>query len=328
MTHPTYERQALPVWLPDLGDDADGAVRQAVSDWIGSPPLRDLLASDDAALPDGSLQERLSWLDDYSAEHWDLRKGRERNLATTLQLTPDRERLVFAVAEALGLRDEQPPAHRSYDAVLVLGGLVRACIVRPAWTARLIEDGLRAGQVCALGGFRRLGGDELDLVKHLQLDEVDDEFTAMSRGVERAFGFDNPTSSEGSGGTGNADWAASRYGGVPQVLVVAAPSLEPDTRRANSADTYTWWAQELAPQLEGGRVLLVTSSIYVPFQGADATRVLALRHNVQVETVGVPARASQLGTFTQQFTAGNYVQELRSTIRSFAALIRELDARG
>ena len=47
---------------------------------------------------------------------------------------------VLRAAAALGLRGTNPPAYRDYDAVIILGGLVRACLARPSHAARLVEQ--------------------------------------------------------------------------------------------------------------------------------------------------------------------------------------------
>jgi hypothetical protein len=103
------------------------------------------------------------------------------------------------------------------------------------------------------------------------------------------------------------------------VRVVAAPSSEPGVRRANTPDTYAWYATELAQIRPGQRLLVVTTEIYVPFQHADALRMLALPHGVQVDVVGVnPGKAHP--ELRQTFEPHNYLQEIRSTIRALRAL--------
>jgi hypothetical protein len=88
--------------------------------------------------------------------------------------------------------------------------------------------------------------------------------------------------------------------------------------RANTADTYdAWQASDPAPV---ATILIVTSEIYVPFQHADAIRKLTA---ATIETVGVPATHTLSNGLRQHFTASNYLQELRSAIRSKRRLLED-----
>ena len=93
------------------------------------------------------------------------------------------------------------------------------------------------------------------------------------------------------------------------VSVIAAPSSEPEVRRTNTPDSYQWFATEFAGLQAGQRLLLVTSDIYVPFQHADAVRVLGLPYEVTVETMGIqpgdldPALSRNAQSFLQTFCA-------------------------
>jgi hypothetical protein len=103
------------------------------------------------------------------------------------------------------------------------------------------------------------------------------------------------------------------------LFVIAAPSSAPEERRANSVDTYHWWAEKVGG-LAGRRLLLVTNPIYVPYQGAGAIEVFGLRHGASIETVGVSRGAADLGAQTQTFLPSNYLQEIRSAIRGYRNL--------
>lgn len=107
------------------------------------------------------------------------------------------------------------------------------------------------------------------------------------------------------------------------LIVAAAPSSEPETRRANTADTYVWFAEELAHIERGKRVLAVTTSIYVPAQHAAAVRTLAIPFGVAVETIGVDASMTP-DELAQGFSATKYLLEVRSAIRSMQSLLEAL----
>lgn len=320
-----YERSSLPRWdgtKPAAEAAAD--VLEAVNGWTSSPALSDLVLAFGGRIPSGApLGTRLAYLDSFSAEHWDFRRGRERNLAMAAEFPPALEEQIRDSAEGLGLVTPEPPQRDSYDVALVLGGLVRACYVRPRYAAWLIQHDTALQKVVALGGFRPLGGDEHDLAAALGIDSAN-EFGAMVAGVQRAFGFtDSPTIEQSSQGEpSNADWAVATFNGPPSVEVLAAPSAAPGDRRANTADTYEWWSHRF--DARGRSILIITSTIYVPYQGADAIRLLAIPNGAFVDTVGVPPANSDLGRWTQTFTAANYLQEVRSSIRGFRALVGAL----
>ncbi|CKT61144.1 Hypothetical protein ERS031503_00807 [Mycobacterium tuberculosis] len=71
--------------------------------------------------------------------------------------------------------------------------------------------------------------------------------------------------------------------GVP-ITLLEAPSPEPDSSRATSADTFTFTAHTLG--MQDSTCLLVTGQPFVPYQNFDALRTLALPFGIQVETVG------------------------------------------
>jgi hypothetical protein len=105
--------------------------------------------------------------------------------------------------------------------------------------------------------------------------------------------------------------------------VVAAPSSEPEKRRADTPDSYDFFAKHVATLQGGERLLMVTTPIYVPAQHAAAVRMLALPYGVEVDTVGNEAGVIP-GAPAQQFTATKYLLEVRSTVHSLRKLHAEL----
>ncbi|MGY1829078.1 hypothetical protein ACI8AA_01470 [Geodermatophilus sp. SYSU D01180] len=310
-----------PVPIVGSGPDLVGDIAA----WSASPPLRGLVAAfggGDECF-DGDPAARLERLDEFS-DRWDTRKGAERNLAAQLELTDEVEELVLAAARALGLVDPRPPRRDSYDHVFILGGLVRACLVRPVHAAQLIRSGtVRTPEVTALGGHRPFGGNEHDLARRAGVPDVAEEYEALDVGTRRAFDLQAPTAEEGEvsdlpGGT----WSVRTYRTPTglRIRVAAAPSSSPAERRANTPDTYEWFARRLARLEPGQRLLAITTAIYVPAQQAAALRMLALPFGVEVETVGV-VPGDVVPELAQPFTATNYLQEIRSAIRNYRALL-------
>jgi hypothetical protein len=324
--------QFAPVPLVGTGAGPAGDVDA----WLASPPVHALVeafavTADDRSLLEalaaakGETGDRLAALDTFT-DRWDTRQGLERNQAKELPLTAEQEELTLSAATALGLRGGTRLRFRRYDHVLILGGLIRACLVRPAYAAHLINTGqIEAGSITALGGHRPFVGDEFQLAAEAGAPELDEEYEAMDFGTRRAFGLSAPERIEGEvselpGGT----WGVRHYRtdrGVT-VHVVAAPSSQPGVRRANTPDSYDFFARRLVELQPGERLLMVTTPIYVPAQHTAAVRILTLPYGVEVDTVGneqgvIPGAASN-------FSATEYLLEVRSAVRAMRQLIASL----
>ncbi|MDR7275099.1 hypothetical protein [Catenuloplanes atrovinosus] len=308
-----YAPVPLPSGEPEL---IAGQVRA----WITAPPLSDLVAASGGELPSGATEKLLAWLDDFSAAHWDFRRAGnvERDQVRPPAFNPEIIATVREAATALGLADGRPPRHRRYDHVLILGGLGRACLQRVAHTAALFRSGVTAPEVAALGSFRPLSEAER---AEPGLSGATHEVDAMEVAVRASFGFTaGPLVDREDGPIGHDSWAIRTFRGDPAVYVLAAPSSEPERRRAHTPDTYAFWARRF-PVRPGHRVLVVTSPIYVPFQHCDAIRMLGLPLGCEIETVGFdPGRAvpPQPATATGP---DRYLQEIRSAILSMQRLL-------
>jgi hypothetical protein len=274
-----------------------------VDAWAASAALLELVAAFGERMP---RTDALPWLDAFSAKHWDFRRGRERNLSDPAHLSPTQQELVLACAPELGLSGRELPSAAEYDTVLMTGGMVRAGMVKPRHVAALMDNGLKAREVVFLGGVRQFAGDEASLAEALGV-TGDTELDAMVAGMELAFGPLGEPAVEESDVLRRYSWGS--------LSVVVATSTE-GGRRANSADTFRCWAEGRHPE----RVLVVTTPIYVPYQGAVATEILGLEYNHSVETVGTSESANDLGRFTQQFLPAHHLQELRSAIRAMFSL--------
>ncbi|WP_394768366.1 hypothetical protein [Lacisediminihabitans sp.] len=313
----TDDQLELPSWRCAPGDRARALA--AIDSWAGSAALAELVAAfggSTAALRGARL---LDYLETFAAEHWDFRAGRERNLAEEVALTPEQDALILARASALGLAGRENPSLSRYDTVLMTGGMVRAGIVKPRFVAELLDGGLEVGHVVFLGGFRAFAGDEHALATALGV-RGSDEFAAMVGGMELAFGpLGEPEVEERMTDNPHLSWRELSWS-TPRarLSVIAAPSADP-SRRANSADTYRFWARERRSASEHS-VLLVTTPVYVPYQGAAAVEVLGLENGLAVETVGVSASASDLGEFSQPFLPQHHLQELRAAVGAMRSL--------
>lgn len=141
----------------------------------------------------------------------------------------------------------------------------------------------------------------------------------MCASAQNIFGVSQPeTSTKTINENINSSWAITRYRNIIPITILAAPSSEPEKRRANTADTFVFW-EKLKDKQKGKQLLLVTSQIYVPYQQLEAVRILGLMYEYNIETVGFPREWSSNIQGLQ--TAANYLQEIRSTLLSMNKLL-------
>lgn len=313
----------LPACEPNYRTDA---VAGEIHGWISSPPMRALVSAYGGSLPQAGVDELLAWLDAFSDEHWNFRKSGkvERDQVTAPEFRPDTAELVRSAATALHLVDADRPPHPAYRHLLVLGGLGRACLQRTEYAARLVtERAVAVPELAALGSFRPLNASETALP---QLAAGGYEVDAMDAGVRIGFGFGRPVRREASRGeVTHSSWEVRTYraDGLPEVHVLAAPSSEPRERRANTPDTYEFWAQRVSLRATD-RILVVTSPIYVPFQHSDAIRMLALRHGCGIDTIGFDPATATVPLAPGATNPDRYLQEIRSGILSMRRLVNAL----
>jgi hypothetical protein len=286
--------------------------------------MRGLLDQFGGALPGAGTAEDLAYLEAFSADHWDFRAGRERHDTAPAPLDPEQERAVTAAALALGLGADAKPRLRHYTHVLVLGGLVASCLFRTRFAAELLAGGITADNVTGVGGFRPLGGPDRESAALSGIPCGDFEVDAIEASLKRAFGIEGEPAVDEGGDPhrepGRA-WKVATYAAGPvNVRAVAAPSSQPDRRRADTVDTCRFWADRVADLAPGDSVLVVTSAPYTAFQHCDAITHMGLPYGCAVDTVGVdPARLPE-PHFRKEHTASGYLQEVRSAIRSMQRL--------
>lgn len=297
----TFAPVDLPVCEPGFRfGDIEGAIRR----WVASEPMRALVTAYGSGLPDAGVGELLAWLDVFSDEHWDFRRhGRvERDQVRAPDFDPGRAELIMAAAAALRLAESAPPPRPAYDHLVILGGLGRSCLQRAEYAARLVRSGaVRVPEIGALGSHRPLTDAERQLPG---LAGAVYEVDALEIGVARGF-------------------AGVEAENRPDIHVLAAPSSEPEKRRANTADTYEYWAERVRLRA-ADRVLVVTSPIYVPFQHCDAIQILGLRHGCGVDTIGFDPEKVTVPLAPGATGLDRYLQEIRSGILSMSRLYSAL----
>jgi len=305
------------------------ALDASLRGWAASEPVRSLADASGWDWPDETdtlaLLDRLA---DLSAG-WDFRRNRERNFIDGAPAEVNgrvvADRLVIAAARALGLVDAVTITGRTFSHLVVLSGLATACVNRTHRAADLLRGGLAADAVAVLGAHRALGGAEPSRARDAGLGDLTDEAEVLVAATRKAFGLGPPPVAHESQPPTDpkhqtAFHAASARYQWPSVEVVIAPSGDPASRRANTADQLRYWAQ-LAGIGRDDDVLILTTQIYVPYQHLETVRVLGLERGCGVYSCGVDPASSPLPRIAP-FGGRDYLQEIRSALLAARRLLR------
>lgn len=297
--------------------------------WLDTPELEVLVEKFNGKIPLTTIKEqKLCWLCEFS-EHWDFRAKqkaafdsktgeRARWMIDDTALNEEQERAVMTAAHSLGLVDIVQPMKSSYDVVLVPGGARMSCLYRTRYAGELLQQQkITAEYLVGLTGMRPILDSERKATDTYAKDAVT-EYDLMRRAMEQVFDIEQTQQVIENTENINSVWALAEYGGQPAITVLAAPSTEPDKRRANTADTFLFWQDKKAAGT-GKRILIVTSQIYVPYQQLEAARILGMQYGHSVETIGFPREWA--GNMSGLQTAANYLQEIRSVLQSMKKLL-------
>jgi len=289
--------------LPE--DSGASTVRQFIERWVEHPALRRLVELEGGEWPQGSLSERVAALHEFSAR-WDFRRGAERlDLKGGATTSSDGE--IMAAAEELGMTRADLPLDDAYDHAVVLGGTALASIYRIQRLFELRGASIGVASAAVLTALRKIDEPELELVTARGdiaaiAHGAATEFDVMTRAVAH-FGGGEPRVTRTPNPNPNLSGARADVG---ETLVLAAPSADPG-RRPNTRDNYDVYAERIE---RSDSVLVVTSSIYLPYQFFIALQALGWNEPRTIEAVGFPPEWMR-GVLTG---ASNVLQETRSAL--------------
>lgn len=306
----------------DLDDSSprDQQVKELVESWLATPALQEVVTAHGGPWPEGELGSRLEALNDFS-QAWDFRSGGER-----LDIIADsdiEEQLIESRASDLGMTVSQAPTKDGYDHALILGGTVLASVNRVRRLADLLEGGLGIKNIAALTALRELPENEIELaakngVGDSILAEAESEFDVMLNATAELLADTSDHAIETISNENPNLRSASANFDRGDIQVLAAPSGDPE-RRANTLDNYAVYESAISP---GDSVLVVTSSIYLPYQFFTAVKSMGFDRNLTLEAVGFPPEWMN-GILT---APRNVLQELRSAFFGAKNLVAETGA--
>jgi ribonuclease BN (tRNA processing enzyme) len=309
-------------------------LKNQISEWLYSEQLEKIVASFGTAIPASKdIKKWLAWLVDFSS-YWDYRKIQSstknndsgenaRWLIHNHEITSEQEEAVNNTKKFLGLVGIQEPSQHEYDYILILGGARLSCLLRPKYAAEIVQKhGIKAKAIVGLSGLREINDTEKSATITYSAD-AKTEYDLMNAGIEQSFGTSQYDEEKNVDLLNtNTAWAIRKYTAPIPIYSLAAPSFEPGTRRANTADTYQFFIERLRIKKHAD-ILIITSQIYVPYQQLEAIRIMGIPYEVSVETIGFPNEWNAGMQGLQ--TSANYLQELRSALLSMDKLMNFLE---
>ena len=318
---------------PGITEDRIPYIRSNIKQWLSTPLLSDLAKAFGATPDVGKDINYLSkWFLEFS-DCWDFRSRQKqaydskvgegaRWLLSNDDLTEEQKELALSAALVLGLRDNAIPAYDNSDYIWVLGGAKLSCLLRSRLAAQTIKNAFKMPKAVVLLASMRPIGDAEREATNTYAPNAKTEFDLSVEAAHEEFSVSNDFEEEkhNDSSNDNNSWIIRKYGGSGyDVFIIAAPSSDPQNRRANSADTYEFFFNRFQAQ-EGASILLTTSQIYVPYQHMEAIRTIAVPHKIVFDTIGFPPEWG--GELQGMNDPSNYLQEIRSTIQSIDRFLK------
>ena len=299
MIEPTSEQ----LNVPEL-DSVERRAQLLVEQVVEAPSIPAMAASFDVEFPTDYSElptdKKLEWLTGFSNVHLNFRKSKERNQVKEVTLTHEQDTAVRAFVEQFQMDKETYAQHGAYDAATVLGGLadevdeqgvykMGACRARVRKLKGTLESGVQVPMVVLLGGGRRLGAKERAANPGAKT-----EFDALAMAFEQELGVSKDTAEivdyhDIQRRPHEPEAWRIRYYDMQdgtQAFAVGSPAT-PGRHRANTRGANQFMrALSDADLFPLGRLLVVTTDLYVPFQDLDARRNLGLELGVDIDTIG------------------------------------------
>jgi hypothetical protein len=293
---------------PWTGSSA-ASVAECARRWLATSALADLAACLGGPELDGSVGS-LHAFREWTAATLDTRGGAERREARPLALPERRQRLVIEAAGPLGLLSTADPTRDSYDAIVILGAATTGNKLR-AELARAVTCRLNVPLVVAATADRPLTASEYASDPESVADGT--EWRHLRRCLSREFGTLIPANPAPRCPGAGQDLAFTGAAGEHIRLTVApsAGASRPTTR------SQLRYVRERIPVHMRDTTLLVTNSIYAPYQFFAGAPELLTDGASHVELIGTPTNAgSDTGLLAQRL-----LQEIHAALDTALSLL-------
>jgi len=263
------------------------------------PAVQDLAKSFGYMRPESdNPTDELEALKTFTNKYWNFRNGGERWNAVAPDFKEESD-AIFAAADEWNMVKSTEPTKDHYDFVTVPGGGKVSPFYRVKYAKEQMEKhGLEIPYMILLGSARPLdkknGEPE---AAAFYAPNAKDEFDLMNASVETHYDIKhdderiinlyntNPNAAD------RDMWRVRLYetdDGM-KIFSVSAPQIE-GTSRVNTGDTYLFMEEVVGKEMLSGKdVLNVTGAQFTAFQHADALRLLGLKADAHIETIGYEA---------------------------------------
>lgn len=314
--------------FPFKGDMNNSSIQYMFEEWITTPELEALVHSFGGTLQKkGTLVERVNKLIRFS-DIWDFKSRQNmadiENVRWTngKQLSSEQQKIILAAARKLGFIGCRMPSQKSYDYILVLGDEEKSCLLQMKYAKEICDKyGISDSNMVGLTGMKKIIKSG-QTTQDTYASNAKTEFDLMETEVRKVFGSLEPKERKAYiSKNSNKSWVREYYyNNIPIILLVTL-SEEPEEHRSNMEDTFTFFMKQLEVGC-GINVLLVTSSVLVPYQQLKAIEMLGIPYNDSVETVGFPNE--WLDSLDETQKPENYLQEIRTVLQVIGRLLDDL----
>lgn len=308
----------------DSIDNKEQLARQELDAFVQNPGLTEMAELFGVNDLPTDQKQKLQVLQDIATQHWDFRKGAERQATDWNDDLLDKEGseqwdVVFEAADKLGLVKDTEPVNKTPDFLVILGGANRAPLDRLRFGLEHVDS---FGQVAYLGSSRPVSDAEREKAADYAPD-AKTEFDLGSGAFEKLLGarMVDEISIERDGDIwGMRLYEFEKDGETKHGFVLSTPQ-QIGERRATTYDNYKFFADraELAEHPDQ-TVVAVTTGFYTAGQHLPAVQELTLEYGTKVETVGHSAEYSGVVRKPSQL-----LQETKAAIDAATRLQSALD---
>ena len=326
-------------------EDRKRYLAEKIAHSISAPEFDQLASLYGEILPaNDDYATRLAALEQLAATHWEFRRGKLRQDADFVTLSPEDRLLVSlddpyavniieAAAARFGMSTSSRASRDAYDGLIVPGAASVSPWLRLKYALEQIGPTERTpqyGWIALLGSDRTVGDAERAKVQHYAPD-AKTEFDLLTSAVEKLLNIEplRDATLESVGYQYNADTNPRvRYYKTPEgtsVFVLNAP-IPHDDIKANTLHTYQLLRAAAGDRLSAGKnILISTMALVRPVQHTDAEKFLSLQTGVNLETIGYGRDYSMGATNgASNRPPKELLQEIKAYIDSLVRLNSEL----
>lgn len=297
--------------MPDSADVPDTKIRtellqRQTHDYLKSQPIEDICALLDMDLP-------------KICQEFDTRSQNGNQVKESQEIEAD-QRLekcrneLFPIFRELGFIDINHPRLKEPDHIVILGGAYNACFNRTICGKKYLTDYVKSFD--GLSCYRPI--HPIERKSPIFNSSCETEFGALYDSFCIAFGNSSPLYYDDFHGDRHLHRisnirTAELFSDGRLCRIFAAPSSEPELRRANTPDSMSFFLDN-TPIQKGASILAITNNIYCNRQFLQMVLYL-LQHDLSIDLDVIGCSSDDELTTVNIYDPAKYMQELIATIR-------------